>query len=253
MDAIMWSMTPAPSWAEQLFGNPTALFALLAFLAAAVAACATWHYAITARRMVIDASNPRLAISVGNVGWPPMKTNVLGQLVSQPRRKWTECVAGDPIHPRAFDDRYACHTVARLSNDGTATAYVRWTVKSGGLPEWTPKDSIIFRVTDEDFTVPPGREIDVTLYPAMTADQWSQATGAVTVTWKVEVYGQSLPRVVDRTSIVWKIDDPAVGSAGQLVWAKDPHRSCSVDNWRRSYAHRWRMSHAHGIATDSSS
>ncbi len=163
--------------------------------------------------MLLDASNPRLAMSVGNVGWAPMKRNVLGQLASPPQREWIECAPGEPIQPRAFDDRFACHTVTRLSNDGAATAYVRWTVDGGGMPEWSPNGSTIFRVTAEEFTIPPGAQIDVDLYPTMTADQWSNVTGAATVIWKVDGSWPEPARVVDTTCITWRIDHPAVDDA----------------------------------------
>ena len=123
------------------------------------------------------------------------------------------CGRASQSSPGPSTTGFVCHTVTRLSNDGAATAYVRWTVDGGGMPEWSPNGSTIFRVTAEEFTIPPGAQIDVDLYPTMTADQWSNVTGAATVIWKVEVRGQSLPRVVDTTCITWRIDHPTVDDA----------------------------------------
>jgi len=226
-------MTPEPAWWEQLGGDPTALFASLAFGATSVAAWATARYARTTRQMQHDASNPRLTISVGNVGWSPMHANVISAIAE--RGLWIETSPGDPITTGIVDDRYACHTVARLTNDGAATAFVRWDVEGGGRPDWDPSGDTIFRVTPDVFTVPAGDSIDITLYPALTADEWRKAAEVVTIVWNVEVRGQYRPGTIDTTSICWRIAHPTVENANQRVWADDPQRSCEVTGWNRRY------------------
>jgi hypothetical protein len=49
-----------------------------------VAAAATTDYALTTRRMKIDAISPALAISVGNVPWPPRSSKARGSMHGEP-------------------------------------------------------------------------------------------------------------------------------------------------------------------------